>query len=85
MNINFLIFISCICMLFILGKIFIVPIKWILRLVFNSVLGGVLIWIINLIGTAWNFHIGINIYTSLLVGILGIPGAIVLVVLKLLI
>ena len=84
-NINFLIFISCICMLFILGKIFIVPIKWILRLVFNSVLGGVLIWIINLIGTAWNFHIGINIYTSLLVGILGIPGAIVLVVLKLLI
>ena len=82
---NFLIFISCICMLFILGKIFIVPIKWILRLVFNSILGVILIWIINLIGTAWNFHIGINIYTSLLVGILGIPGAVVLVVLKLLI
>ena len=85
MNMNFLIFISCICMLFILGKIFIVPIKWILRLVFNSILGVILIWIINLIGTAWNFHIGINIYTSLLVGILGIPGAVVLVVLKLLI
>ena len=50
MNINILIIISCICLLFIIGKIFIVPIKWILKLVFNSILGGILIWVINLIG-----------------------------------
>ena len=36
MNIDVLIIISCICMLFVIGKIFIVPIKWILKLVFNA-------------------------------------------------
>lgn len=67
MNINALIFISCICMLFVFGRIFIVPIKWIIKLVFNSILGGVLIWIINLIGATWGFHIGLNLYTSILI------------------
>lgn len=58
-------------MLFVIGRIFIVPIKWILKLVCNSILGGILIWLINLIGGVWGFHIGLNIYTSLLVRILG--------------
>lgn len=56
-------------MLFVIGKIFIVPIKWICKLAFNSVLGGILIWFINLIGGALGFHIGLNIYTSILVRI----------------
>ncbi len=85
MDINTLIIISCICVLFVIGRIFIVPIKWILKLVFNSILGAVLIWIINFIGGVWGFHIGLNIYTSLLVGILGIPGAIFLILLKLIV
>ena len=67
MNINILIVISCICLIFIIGKIFIIPIKKILKLIFNSILGGGLIWIINLIGSIWGFHIGLNIYTSVLV------------------
>ncbi|MCI8272860.1 MAG: hypothetical protein HFJ55_02110 [Clostridia bacterium] len=71
MNLNTLIFISCICMLFIIGKIFIVPIKWILKLIFNSILGGILICIINWIGGIWGFHIGLNIYTSVLVRNIG--------------
>lgn len=66
-NINILIFVSCICILFIIGKIFIVPIKWILKFILNSVLGGFLIFIINLIGGGIDFHIGLNIYTSILV------------------
>ena len=64
---NILIFISCICMLFLFVRIFIVPIKWIFKLILNSVLGGILIWSINLIGGIWGFHIGINLYTSILV------------------
>lgn len=67
MNTNLLIFISCICVLFIICKIFVVPIKWILKLIFNSILGGTLIFVINLIGGIWGFHIGLNIYTSILV------------------
>ena len=67
MEINVLVIISCICILFVIGKIFIVPIKWILKLVFNSILGGVLIGIINFIGGMCGFHIGLNLYTSILV------------------
>lgn len=81
---NIIAYIACIFFLFIFGKIFIVPIKTILKLVINSVLGGVVIFLINFIGAYFNFHIGLNIITSIFVGILGIPGAIVIVIIKLL-
>lgn len=67
---NTLIFISCICFLFIIGRIFIVPLKWILKLIFNSILGGILIYIINIIGANWGFHIGLNFFTSILIRII---------------
>lgn len=78
-----IIYVACICFLFIFGRLFLVPIKSILKLVINSVLGGFLIYLINLIGGIFSFHIGLNYITAILVGILGIPGAILLVVLKL--
>ena len=82
---NALIIISCICVIFLIGRIFIVPIKWIFKLIFNSVIGGILIWTINNVGSSWGLHVGLNVYTSVLVGILGIPGAIVLILIKLII
>lgn len=85
MDTNLLIYLACICFLFIFGKIFIVPIKKILKLLINSILGGVVIFLINLIGGNFGFHIGLNVFTSILVGLLGLPGVIVLVVVKLLI
>ncbi len=80
---NVLIYSACIILLFIFGRIFVLPLKSVLKLVFNSILGGLVIWIINIIGGAFNFHIGLNIVTSILIGILGIPGAILLIILKL--
>lgn len=77
-------YIACIFFLFIFGKIFVVPIKIILKLIINSVLGGLFIFIINFIGAFFNFHIGLNLVTSIFVGILGIPGAIAIVIIKLL-
>lgn len=78
-------FVACILFLFVFGKVFVVPIKIIWKLVINSVLGGLFIFIINLIGSYFNFHIGLNFITSIFVGLLGIPGAIVIVIIKLLI
>lgn len=77
-------FLACICFLFLFGRIFILPIKNILKIVINSILGGVLIYIINIIGAGFGFHIGINYITAIVVGILGIPGAVLLVLIKLL-
>ncbi len=85
MDTNLITYLACICFLFIFGKIFIVPIKKILKLVINSILGGIAIFIINLIGTSFGFHIGLNIFTSILVGLLGVPGAVCLIIIKLLI
>lgn len=78
-------FLACIVFLFLFGRIFILPLKSIFKLILNSVLGGVLIYIINLIGGAWGFSIGLNFFTSIFVGILGIPGAILLIILQLII
>ena len=76
-------YIACICFLFIFGKVFILPIKTMLKLLVNSILGAIIIFIVNWIGVIFNFHIGLNIITSIVVGILGIPGAILLVILNL--
>ena len=80
---NVFIILGCIVAFWIIGKVFSIPLKAIGKLILNSVLGGILIFIINLIGQLFNFHIGLNVVTSLLVGILGIPGAILLIILKL--
>lgn len=84
MNVNIITYLACICFLFLFGRIFIVPIKKILKLVLNSVIGGVVIFLINLVGANFGFHIGLNFFTSVLVGLLGLPGVVVLVIIKLL-
>ena len=79
---NVLPFLACIIFLFIFGKIFIIPLKSIMKLIINSILGGILIFIINAVGTNFGFHIGLNIITSIFVGLLGVPGAGLLVILQ---
>ena len=66
-------FIACISAIFIVGRIFIIPLKLLFKLAINSILGGFIIFIINLIGQGFNFHIGLNVATSIFVGLLGIP------------
>ena len=85
MNENIITYLACICFIFIFGKIFIVPLKKLLKIIFNSILGGICIFLINIIGSNWGFHIGLNIFTSVLIGLLGLPGAVCLIIVKLLI
>ena len=79
---NILIVGGCVLAILIIGKILLFPLKKILKLVLNTVIGAAIIYIINLIGASFGFHIGLNILTSLIVGILGIPGAILLIILE---
>lgn len=82
-NNTIIIYVACICFLFIFGRIFILPVKNILKLVLNSILGALIIYLINLIGALFSFHIGLNYITAIIVGILGVPGAVLLIILKL--
>lgn len=75
-------FVACVAILLVFGRSFLGPIRKTLKLVGNSVLGALLIFIINLVGTSFDFHIGLNIVNSIIVGLLGIPGAILLIILK---
>ena len=78
-----IIFLGCIIAIILFGKMLILPIKLIIKLILNSLLGGLIITIINCVGVGFNLHIGLNIFTSIFVGILGIPGAILLLIFKL--
>lgn len=78
-----IVYLACICFLFIFGRVFILPLKSIVKLILNSILGGVMIYVINVVGAMFEFHIGLNYVTVILVGILGVPGAFLLTALKL--
>ena len=75
-------FVTCIIFFLIFGKVLLFPMKKIIGIVLHSLLGGLLIWIINIVGTSFGFHIGLNIISAVIVGLLGIPGAILLILLK---
>ncbi len=79
---SFLLYVVCIIAIIVVGKIFFFPLKKIFKLVVNSLLGAVVIYIINLVGANFGFHIGLNWFTILCSGILGIPGVILIVVLQ---
>lgn len=66
--------------LYVVGYMFLVPIKILLRLVINSAAGGISILLINWIGGNWDIHISLNVLSAVIVGILGVPGAILLAV-----
>lgn len=68
--------------LYVLMWIFIKPVKIALRLIANSIIGALLLMIFNYIGGLWGLTIGVNIFTALTCGILGVPGFLLLLVLK---
>ncbi len=64
------------------AKIFSAPIKLIFRLFANAMVGGISLVIINWIGAFFNFHIELNFFSALITGALGVPGIIILLILK---
>ncbi|NLO39730.1 MAG: pro-sigmaK processing inhibitor BofA [Ruminiclostridium sp.] len=65
-----------------LGKKLKIPVQFALKLLVNALLGGAVILLINLLGQYINFHISLNVFSALIAGILGLPGVIVLIILK---
>ncbi len=58
-------------------------IRRIIELAINIVLGILILWLLNKFGGSLGISIPINVITALVVGILGIPGVIILVLLNL--
>lgn len=82
----FLTYAGAIILIFLVGKVFFWPIKLILKLLLSSAVGGALILLLNVlagaIGTA-EALIPLNPLNALIVGVLGLPGAVLLLILAL--
>lgn len=71
-----------ILVLFIVLKLLTLPMKLIVKLLINSIVGGITIFVINLIGANFNFAIDLNWFSAIIVGVLGLPGAIIVAILQ---
>ena len=69
-------------LLFFFIRIFYAPLKFALKLLGNAVAGGLFLLFVNLVGGIVNIQIGVNILTAVTVGLLGIPGAALMLILQ---
>lgn len=72
-----------IMLIFMLSWILVVPFKIVGKFVINALIGGVLIILFNFFGQYTDIYIGLNEITALIVGVLGIPGFIAILLIKL--
>lgn len=74
---NFLIYVVAIVILMVVLKILTFPIKLIGKILVNSIIGGILLYVLAKVG----IFMVITWWSLLLTGILGIPGVIIAVIL----
>lgn len=80
---NTIIITACVVSFIIIGWLFNISLSKIFKLILNSIMGGILIYLINYFGASIGMHIGLNVVTSVFVGFFGIPGALLLLAVKL--
>ncbi len=64
------------------GYLLLVPMRFLWRLAAGAVLGALVLMVINAVGSLVDFSVAVNPFTALAVGFLGLPGAILLIVLQ---
>jgi inhibitor of the pro-sigma K processing machinery len=69
-------------LLFVLGRLLFIPLRLVIRLLFNAAVGGLLLWVANFLGRFIGISIPINPITALLAGFLGIPGVVLVMVVQ---
>lgn len=65
-----------------IGYLLLVPMRFLWRMAAGGVLGAVALMIVNLFGGILNFSVAVNPFTSLIVGLLGLPGALLVGILS---
>lgn len=75
-------FIFGLFLLYLIGILLVIPIKIVLKLIANGVIGGILLLIVNLIGGFIGLSLAINPLTAIIAGFLGIPGIILLLIMQ---
>ena len=68
--------------IFIVLRVFTLPVKWILKLFINTLLGFLGLFLVNWLGSYIGISLGINLVNALVVGVLGIRGLVLLLLLR---
>lgn len=74
---------AAIFLVLILLRILSLPLRWAFKLLLNAAVGFVFLFIFNFIGGFVGLSLGINWLNALVAGALGIPGVVLLLLLKL--
>ena len=64
-------------------RLFSTPLKLALRLLLNTLLGFLALFVLNLCSALTGFSLGLNLFNAAVIGVLGLPGLVLLVLLKL--
>lgn len=72
-----------ILILLVFGRLLLWPIKKIFKLIVNGILGGILLFLFNIIGAYFGMSIEINPLTAIIVGLMGIPGLVLILIFQL--
>lgn len=74
--------IICIILLILLFKLLTAPLKWVFKLLLNALAGFVALVLINFVGGFIGLALTINVVSCLVAGFLGLPGVILLILIK---
>lgn len=69
-------------LLYIIGIILVIPIKGILKLIANGIMGGLILLLFNFVGKYFGLNIVINPLNAIIVGVLGVPGVVLILILQ---
>jgi len=72
----FLVYACGILLVCFFGKMLMMPLKLIGKLIVNSFLGGFVLFCINAVLEIWGISIPINLVTAAVTGVLGVPGVV---------
>lgn len=73
-----LIFAAGLVILYLLFRTVVLPVRALGSAAYHLVVGGAMLWIVNLVGSLAGFHLALNPVSALLAGYLGIPGLLLL-------
>ena len=75
-------YVFALVLLYLCGWLLLKPFKLLLKWLLNALIGGIALFLINLIGSPFHIYLPINPLNMVIVGFLGIPGVILLLVLQ---
>ena len=69
-------------LIFALLRVFSAPLRLALRVLANTLLGFLALWAVNLTAAVTGISLGLNIWNALVIGVLGLPGFVLLLLVQ---